>query len=290
MSRTLIKGGQIQLTDFIKALASADWTSDSLTVSAAAILNKIQSEIAGVTGAMQFRGAWSTAATDASSTSGIKKGYVYVYDGTGTAPTGVTLENGDTLIAKQDAASVTNDAHWVVVNVNITGAVTTANLVSSLSSNTAGEGSVTITAPSTGTNAGKLVITGAFPTVSGGSAESGKYVSAISINSSTGVISVTKANLPSMPDYRNYFVYGETPSGTIDGGNDTFYTTKKVLDANHVAVYVNGVRQSVGTGGDITISMSGGFAQIKFNTGAYIPCGADTLTCDYITYEPITQS
>lgn len=298
MGATLIKGGQIQITDFIKAMASVNWSSDNTSPSAAAVLAKIQSEIAGVSGAMQFRGAWTQAATDSTagtnSSNTIKKGYVYVYEGSGTAPTGVTLENGDTLIAKQDAASPTNSNHWTVVQVNITGAVTLANLVASLYSNTVGAGSVSITVPTTGTNAGKLVITGAFPTVSNGAAESGKYVSAISINATTGVISVTKASLPTMPDYRQYWVLDETPTGTVDGTNRTFLTSRTILDANHVNVYVNGVKQHKGDDVTITKIGSGGSAQtsddgkasIVFDSDAYIPQEGDTVTCDYITEDP----
>lgn len=293
MGRTLIKGEQIQLTDFIKAIANANWGSDTLTVSAAAILAKIRSEIAGVSGAMQFRGDWSVAATDAASVTGIKKGYVYVYNGTGTAPTGVTLENGDTLIANTDSADPTDATDWVVVNVNITGAVTLANLVASLSSNVVGAGSVTITAPTTGTNAGKLVITGAFPTISNGPAVSGQYVTGITI--SNGVITVTKADLPTLPDYRQYRVEGETPSGNIDGDNWTFVTNYKPLAEKKISVYLNGVRQKEGDGNDYKVSIptSGtntGKGVIVFESNAYYPKPGDTLLVDYTTMDPITAN
>lgn len=294
MGRTLIKGEQIQLTDFIKAIANANWNSDTLTVSAAAILAKIRSEIAGVSGAMQFRGDWSVAATDAASVTGIKKGYVYVYNGTGTAPTRVTLENGDTLIADTDSADPTDATDWVIVNVNITGAVTLSNLVASLSSNVVGTGSVSITAPTTGTNAGKLVITGAFPTISNGPAVSGQYVTGMSINAS-GAITLTRATLPSLPDYRIYRIEGETPSGTINGSNNTFVTAHKALDKGHVAVYVNGVRQKAGSGNDYTVTIpssgnNSGKAVIEFEGTAYIPQNGDSLLVDYTTLESPTAN
>lgn len=293
MARTLIKGDQIQITDFIKAIAAADWTSDTLTVSAAAILAKIQSEIAGVTGAMQYRGDWSSAATDAASVTGIKQGYVYAYNGSGTAPTGVTLENGDTLIAKQDNASITNANHWTVVNVNITGAVTQSNLVESLMSKIASGGSVSVSAPTSGTNAGKLVITGAWPTINGGNAQSGKYVSGITI--SNGVITVTKADLPTLPDYRQYRVEGETPSGNIDGDNRTFVTNYKPLAENKIAVYLNGVRQKEGDGNDYKVSIPTSGTNISkgvivFESNAYYPKPGDTLIVDYTTMGPITAN
>lgn len=291
MARTLIKGDQIQLTDFIKAIANANWSSDTLTVSAAAILAKIRSEIAGVSGAMQFRGDWSVAATDAASVTGIKKGYVYVYNGTGTAPTGVTLENGDTLIANTDSADPTDATDLVIVNVNITGAVTLSNLVAILSSNVVGTGSVSITAPTTGTNAGKLVITGAFPTISNGPAVSGQYVTGMSINAS-GAITLTRATLP---DHRQYRVEGETPSGARNGSNRMFVTAYKVLDEDHVAVYVNGVRQEAGSGNDYRVSIpsSGnnlGKAVIEFENTAYIPQTGDSLLVDYTTLDIPTVS
>lgn len=288
MSRTLIKGDQIQITDFIKALASVNWSSDTTAPTAAAVLSKIQSEIAGVSGAMMHRGSWAQAATDT-----IKKGYVYVYNGSGTAPTGVTLENGDTLIANQDAASVTNANHWTIVQVNITGAITVANFLTNVvSGNT---NSLTIAA-GTGTNAGKIVITNKFPSISAGSAESGKYVSGISIDATTGVITVTKANLPTIPDYRQYWVLDEVPTGTINGTNRTFVTSRTIMDTNHVNIYVNGVKQhkgddvtitKIGSGGGNTQSSDEGKASIVFDSNAYIPQEGDTVTCDYITENPI---
>lgn len=291
MSRTLIKGDQIKLTDFIKSVANANWGSDTLTVSAAAILDKIRSEIAGVSGAMQFRDNWSAAATDAASVTGIKKGYVYVYNGTGTAPTGVTLENGDTLISNTDSADPTDATDWIVVNVNITGAVTLANLVESLNAKVVGAGSVSISAPTTGSNAGKLVITGAFPTINNGPAVSGQYVTGMSINAS-GVITLTRASLPQATDYRRYKVVGETPDGNINGTNGTFVTLHRPYSSDLVAVYVNGVRQKEGLGNDysIDIPVSGnnaGYGVIKFVDGAYIPQSGDTLLVDYIAMDVV---
>lgn len=291
MSRTLIKGEQIQLTDFIMAIANANWSDDTLTVSAAAILAKIRSEIAGVSGAMQFRGEWSVAATDAASVTGIKKGYVYVYNGTGTAPTGVTLENGDTLIANIDSADPTDATDWVVVNVNITGAVTLNNLVGSLLDNVVGSGSISITAPTTGANAGKLVITGAFPTISNPNAVNDQYVTGMSIDAN-GVITLTRST---PPDYRNYNVVGEIPSGTMNGSNTTFVTSKKPHSTDLIAVYVNGVRQKAGSGNDYRVSIpsSGTNANkgvITFESGAYIPQSGDSLLVDYTAEDLVTAN
>lgn len=271
-TNTKIRGGQINLPDFIQATASAAWTSDSLTASQAAILAKIRNEIAGVAGAMVYRGDWSQAATDT-----VKQGYVYVYAGTGTVPTGTTLENGDTLIAKQDGASVSNVNHWTIVQVNITGAITEANLITKLfpllsSGNT---NSLTLAQ-----NNGKIVITAKFPTVTGGGAVTGQYVSGISINSTTGAITVTKTALPAQVDYRQYHVFGEEPTISVTSGNATVTTANKVYSVGSIAVYVNGVRQ-LSTDYDVTLNTESK-AVVKFTNASYTVTADDYVTLDYI--------
>lgn len=277
---TKIRKEQIRINEFIQALASADWTSDTLTVSAAAILAKIQSEIAGVSGAMAFRGNWTQAATDT-----IRKGYVYVYAGQGngsigTSPNDVVLEPGDTLIANCDNASITNPSHWTIVQVNITGAITEANLQSALNGIlVSGNGnSLSITAPTTGTNAGKIVLTVNFPTVSGGAAETGKYVSGISINATTGVITVTKENLPTADFGR--VVLDAVCLGTPNGSLTEFKTPYTVLANSVPAFYVNGVKQTVGV--DYTYTEDQGYGKMTLASGAYIPKTGDTVTCSYV--------
>lgn len=281
---TKIRKEQIRIDEFIQALASADWTSDTLTASAAAIMAKINEQIAGVSGAMLYRGAWSAASNESS----IKTGYVYVYDGNGTAPTGVTLENGDTLIANTDNASVATAANWTIVNVNITGAITTANLVSNLFAYLSNGNPDALTITNDTAN-GKLKLTVNFPTVSGGSATSGKYVSGISINASTGVISVSKTDLPEQTNYERLIVYDATPTGTVNGDNNTFTTPNKVVTNLPVraALYVNGVRQHAGTDVTVTIDSSTGYAKFVFTASAYIPQNGDVVTCDYIALEPV---
>ncbi len=273
-TNTKIRGGQINLTDFIKATAEATWTSDALTASQAAILAKIQSEIAGVTGAMAYRGDWAQAATDT-----VKQGYVYVYAGTGTVPTGTVLENGDTLIAKQDGASVSNVNHWTIVQVNITGAITEANLIAKLFPLLQSGNSNSLTLAQSN---GKIVITAKFPTVSGGTAETGKYVSAVSINSSTGAINVTKTALPAQVDYRQYHVYGETPTSITTVGNLVQATSDKpVYSTDAVAVYVNGVRQIPTADYTVTLDTSSK-AVVKFTNNSYKVTEEDAITLDYI--------
>jgi hypothetical protein len=271
-TNTKIRGGQINLTDFISTTATSTWTSNAITASQAAILAKIRSEIAGVAGAMTYRGDWSQAATDT-----IKQGYVYVYAGTGTVPTGVTLEEGDTLIAKQDGASVSNVNHWTIVQVNITGAITEANLISKLfplleSGNT--------NALSLNNDDNKITITAKFPTISNGGVTSNQYVSGLSINSTTGAISVSKGTLPTQVDYREYFVYGEEPTITVTSGSATVTTANKVYDVNSIAVFVNGVRQ---LSSDFTVSIdTESKAVVTFTNASYTVTANDNVTLDYI--------
>lgn len=271
-TNTKIRGGQINLPDFIEAMGTASWTSDSITASQAAILSKIRSEIAGAAGAMVFKGDWSQAATDT-----IKQGYVYVYAGTGTAPTGVTLEEGDTLIAKQDDASVTNANHWIVVQVNITGAITEANLISKLFPLMGNGNTNSLTLAQ---NNGKIIITAKFPTVSNGSATANQYVSGISINSTTGAITVSKRTLPTQTDYRSFFVYGEQPTITITSGVATVTTAGKVYSVSSIAVFVNGIRQQ---STDYTVALdSENKASVQFTNASYTVTADDYVTLDYI--------
>lgn len=271
-TNTKIRSGQISLTDFIAPSSTATWTSNTITASQAAILAKIRSEIAGVAGAMTYRGDWSQAASDT-----IKQGYVYVYAGTGTVPTGVTLEEGDTLIAKQDGASVSNVNHWTIVQVNITGAITEANLISKLfplleSGNT--------NALSLNNDDNKITITAKFPYVSGGGVTSNQYVNGLSINSTTGAITVSKGTLPTQTDYRQYFVYGEEPTVSVTSGTATVTTANKVYDINSIAVFVNGVRQ---LSSDFTVSLnSENKAVVTFTNASYTVTDVDNVTLDYI--------
>ena len=281
---TKIRKEQIRIDEFIQALASVDWSSDTLTVSAAAILSKVHELIEGVSGAMLYRGAWSLASNETT----IKAGYVYVYDGNGTAPTGVTLENGDTLIANIDSADTTAASNWTIVNVNITGAITTANLVTNLLNyiSTGNANALTITNDTTN---GKVKLTVNFPTVSNGSTTSGQYVSGISIDAITGVISVIKASLPTQTAYEKRIIFDETPTGDVNGINIAF-TTQHLVASNlpiRQSLYINGIKQHNGT--DVTLSIdSEGHGVFKLTASAYIPKSGDVVTCDYVSTEDVT--
>lgn len=279
---TKIRKDQIRIDEFIQAMNSVNWSSDVLTASAAAIASKIQSEVAGVAGAMLYRGAWSTASTDT-----IKKGYVYVYAGSGNGSIGtgsaaITLEPGDLLIANRDSASVSNPDHWTIVNVNITGAVTEANLATQLLSKLAsGNANALSIAAGTGANAGKVVLTAKFPTVT--SMGIGTVVTGISIDATTGGITVTKGDSGDM--MLKDIVTEESLTPTTSG-NVTTMVTASLANPNHFALYINGVRQKKGT--DFTLSLENGPQQgvyvtkVTMSSGAYVPTTGDVVTCDYV--------
>ena len=80
-------------------------------------------------------------------------------------------------------------------------------------------------------------------------------------------------------------VVGEVPSGTVNGVNTTFTTSKNFLE-DSIAVYLNGQRMTEGSSSDSTVSESGGlgtgFDTIDFtfapkNVGGY----TDQITVDY---------
>ena len=72
------------------------------------------------------------------------------------------------------------------------------------------------------------------------------------------------------------FVNGEVPTGTINGTNTTFTLANTPSVAASVHVYVNGLRQFLGTGNDYTFSGT----TITFLTGA-VPQTGDILFVDY---------
>lgn len=274
MGATKIRKEQIRIDEFIQSLASANWNSDILTVSAAAILAKIQSEIAAVSGAMNFRGSWIQAATDT-----IKKGYVYVFDGQGTAPTGVTLENGDTLIAKQDSASISNLNHWTIVQVNITGAVTEANLADELSKvlKSNNENALVIDKAD-----GKLLLSVKFPTAAG-AAESYCFVTGIKINSVTGAVSYVTGHIV---QFKDFLVLEAVCGGDPNGVNMVFKTPTPVAKNTPHALFINGVKQTEGRDFDYLFTyVKDEPGSFTINNSSYIPKVGDTVTCMYVMNE-----
>lgn len=285
---TKIRKEQINTEEFIqKSTDTVNWNSDFLTASAKAILSKIEEAIAGGVGAMQFRGDWTLASSDS-----IKKGYVYVYSGSSTGTIGdVTLENGDTLIAKLDNASLTNPAHWTIVNVNITGAVTEANFFDKLSDSISnGNGNslgIDLVDDDPDAPGPLLRFTVKFPTVSNGAVQEGKYISGLSISAATGQISLVRGDLPVGA---NHMLFDEIPSGSVNGSNRVFVTSLVAYSLSHCALYINGVRQHAGSSNDYTVAYeSSSSHKLKFtiNSTAYIPKTGDVVTCDYLAKEPL---
>ena len=106
-----------------KGTAEANWSSDLIAVSAAAIAAKIGLEIANaqIGGVMVYKGAWSQIPTTIALNT-IKAGWTFTYD-SGSSLTGHTLEAGDQIIAKVNNPSLTVAANWTVVQANINGSV-----------------------------------------------------------------------------------------------------------------------------------------------------------------------
>jgi len=106
-----------------KSTDTISWVSDTITVTAKAIADKIDATVGQSvpTGAMIFKGGWSEVGTIIPLSS-IKSGWNFIYD-MGTEPTGHELEIGDMVIARQDNPSLSNATHWMVVQANIVGAV-----------------------------------------------------------------------------------------------------------------------------------------------------------------------
>lgn len=72
------------------------------------------------------------------------------------------------------------------------------------------------------------------------------------------------------------FVFGETPTGTVDGVNAAF-TLANTPTAGSVSVHKNGIRQLAGAGNDYTISGT----TVTFLAGN-LPQTGDNLIVDYL--------
>ena len=105
---------------------SPTWIETSIAPSAAAVKAEIGTEIANAfINNPTFKGSWSTHPTG---TNMIQAGWSYVYDSTTSEdPSGITLEVGDYLVAKIPMNSISakqSASNWVIVQANLTGAVT----------------------------------------------------------------------------------------------------------------------------------------------------------------------
>lgn len=305
----------------VKPLSGADWTSDVYAVTAKAIASKITAEIsaAQIGGVMAFKGKWSVAPASSA------QGYTYVYD-SGTAPTGVSLEVGDMLVASVDNASKTTASHWTVVQTNISGAVTAANTLTSGKILVGGGGRTVklsglsgllaldagtpraataadlpthkVLSVKVGTATGDMnngdtlmfnssgvgslsyaagVITIKFPTISGGTAEAGKYISGVT--ASGGTLSFTKSSLPSIPaEVGSVYRAGVALSGTKDGVNKVFSLPENAVAAT-VSIMLNGVQLTNTV--DYTLSGAGN-KTVTFASDGFTPEASDSLTANYV--------
>lgn len=305
----------------VKNVASVDWSSDVYAATAKAIAAKITAEIsaAQIGGVMAFKGKWSTAPSTSA------QGYTYVYD-SGTAPTGITLEVGDMLVAAVANASKSNASHWTVVQSNLSGAVTAAETLTnsvllvggggktakklSLSGLLAVDNGVprqateadlpshnvlkvkvgtttdtmkngdTLAFSSSGVGSltySNGVLTIKFPSVSGGNAEAGKYISGATV--SNGTISFTKASLPSISEEVSaLYKAGVALSGTKDGVNKVFTLPENVV-ASTVSIMLNGVQLTNTV--DYTLSGTGN-KTVTFAADGFTPDTTDSLTANYV--------
>lgn len=90
--------------------------------------------------------------------------------------------------------------------------------------------------------------------------------------SNAGVTAVNNTSGSGYTKYTN-FIWGETPSGSINGTNTTF-TLANTPVTGSIRLYWNGQRQNSGTGNDYTIS--GGTL-----TTTFVPVSGDVLLVDY---------
>lgn len=277
---TKIRKEQININEFIQAVNNTDWNSDTLTASAASILSKIREEIGGVVGSMNFAGTWGQLPEGQDD---IIKGDVYVYDGTGISPTGTTLENGDMLIAKHDGSSWGDPDDWAIVQANITGAITDANVATKMSAAVSVDGAIQKNIffnPGGGIDGFQLK--GLYPTIATHNEEDGMFVTGASI-STNGVITLTRSSVPSV-DVGAKVVFDESVVGNINGSNKVFKTAGAIGSTTtpRAALYINGVRQHAGTDYALSVESSTNKGVFTLSTNAYTPKSGDVVTCDYI--------
>lgn len=177
--------------DKLSADGNVVWTDDSVAATAKAIATYVSNQIAAaqIGGAMVFKGNWSAAPTP-SAGSPIAKGWTYVFD-SGTAPTGLTVEAGDMLVAVADittSAGKVLASNWTVVQSNISGAVTTVEAALTSGKLLIGGGGKTI---SLSNFSGLMAMTSGTPRAAVGSdLPSHNHPLGIDVGGTSGVIKV----------------------------------------------------------------------------------------------------
>lgn len=188
--------------------------------------------------------------------------------------TGLTSYAVGDLIYASGATTLAKLAGVATGNVLISGGVTTAPSWGKVGltthvSGTLGVGNGGTGATATPTNGQLLIGNGSTYTVASLSAGTGVTITP---GSGTLQIAVTTTAILAKADY----IVRETPSGTVNGSNDTF-TLANTPSSGKEMVFVNGILQNEGAGNDYTISGT----TITFETGA-IPQTGDVIKVTYI--------
>lgn len=107
-------------------------------------------------------------------------------------------------------------------------------------------------------------------------AVAGQYITGITVNASTGVITVTRATMPA--DVQQAYKSNVSVSGTKNGTNVTFTLPENVI-ATSVMLFLNG--QCLVQGVDYNLSGTGN-KTITFAADSNIPLSSDSLTASYV--------
>ena len=219
-------------------------------------LNQLNSAINGLDWKASVRAATTVAGTLATSFEN------------GDTIDGVTLATGDRILIKNQAAPADNGIYVVAASgapARATDADSSAEVTAGMSvfvseGTTNGDTQWTLTTNDSIT----LGVTSLTFSQIGGSTT---YTEGHGIDITTNVVSLDTS----------VFITRETPSGTVNGSNDTFtLANTPITGTEHV--YLNGILQDAGGGNDYTISG----ATITFQSGA-IPVSGSKVRVSYIT-------
>lgn len=281
------------LASNFKGLADANWSSDLIAVSAAAIAAKIGTEIAAaqIGGVMAYKGAWSQIPATIPLAS-IKAGWTFTYD-SGSTITGHTLEAGDQITAKVDNPSLATAANWTVVQANISGAVT--SIESAVS-----DSQLVVYSGATGKIIKKLALTGLLKVVNGvpsiataSDLPSHTHTTQVGVNQSlagsfTDTINFqfagctitwndsTKELLISVPTTaKTDWKFNQAVSGLQNGSNRTYVISEAIILSSE-SVFFNGLMLTRGL--DYTIAGT----TITLSNDLFAPESRHTLRVNYI--------
>lgn len=234
----------------LKADGAVVWTDDATAATSKAIATYVANQIAAaqIGGAMVFKGNWSTSPVPSVGTP-IAKGWTYVYD-SGTAPTGLTVEAGDMLVAIGDITTPAEKilaTKWTVVQSNISGAVTTVEAALTSGKLLIGGGGKTI---SLSNFSGLMALTAGTPRAAlAGDLPSHNHSLALNIDSVAGTLSVGAETLN----------FAKTGDGTISYNDTTktitfnFPTIPTISITNGNAEAGKYISQITSSGNNVTV-------------------------------------